>query len=122
MAGEHTGRTRSAEVMTHFPQLAGHGGILQVWRKIFEPEQGFYGQSVEVLKDRQRGGRHLIDALPLVLPGEAPGNRPFEQRHAFLRRHGLKQRQHPLFFHRLDDDQGVAGANQCAEIVHARRE
>lgn len=53
MAGEHAGGTRPAEVMTHFSQLARHGGLLQMRDEIFEPKDSFHGQAVEVLEQGQ---------------------------------------------------------------------
>ncbi|MEK7305376.1 MAG: hypothetical protein AAB034_04415, partial [Nitrospirota bacterium] len=88
-------------------------------RKIFQPEDRFDRQPIQVLKQRQRSRRHLAERGAVVGAGEALCDGPFEQRHALLCGHGLQQAQHALFFHRLNHDQWMTGADQSAEVVDA---
>lgn len=85
--------------------------------EIFEPEDRLYGQTLQMLENRQRRGGHFAECRDIVMPGESSGNGPFEQRHTLLSRNRLQQCQHPVFFNRLDGDQRVMGTNKRAEIV-----
>lgn len=109
-------------MLAHLAQLARDGGILQVRGEVLEPEDAFNRQSMEMLKDGEGRGGQLAEALSFFWPGEPSRNRPLEQRHPFLGGHGLEQGQHPVFFHGLDDNERVGGADQGAEIMHGRGE
>jgi hypothetical protein len=72
-----------------------------------------------MLENRQRCGGHFTERRAIVVPGESSGDGPFEQRHAFLGGNRSQQRQDPLLFYCLNDDQRVAGTNEDAEIMYA---
>ena len=55
--------------------------------EIFEPEDSFYGQPVEMLEQGQRCGGHFAECRSVVVPGESSGDGPLEQRHPFLGSH-----------------------------------
>lgn len=44
------------------------------------------------------------------------------ERYALLRRDRLQERQDSLLFHRFNDNEGMGGPDQGAEIMHAGRE
>jgi hypothetical protein len=119
MTGQQARGSGAAIGGGHLAQLASRGGVLEVRRQIFEPEDRFDGQSVEMLEERRRSGGEFVDGLGVVAPRQAAGDRPFEQWHPFLRRHGLEEGEHALLFHRFDHDKRMGGANESTEIVHA---
>ena len=90
-----------------------------MWCEIFEPEDRLDCQALQMLEESQGCGRHFAQCGYVVGPGEASRDGPFEQRHTFLGGNGLQQRPYPLLFHRFDDNQRVARANEGAEIVDA---
>ena len=75
--------------------------------------------------NRQRGemaNQHLrirraVDRTVAADPLESVRHRPGEERHVKLGRNRLKQVIDPLFFDRVDRDDGMTGLNQRLEVV-----
>ncbi len=90
--------------------------------QIFQPEDAFHRQAVQMLEQGEGCGGQLVPRRRLVGASQPSGDRPFEQRQTFLGGDGLEQPQDAFFLHRLDDDERMARTDQGAEIMHTRGE